>query len=141
MDTSVESCARVLEELHAIKLAVYTILGMVTVTAVGTALRTYRYIKQLARDKLADDFWSEAKALLEQNKLDELMALTKEKITECPNHTYAHWYLGRAYYLQAEWQQAKEEFETVGRLDPTWQEEYVRPYLEEIQKKRDGVNS
>jgi len=127
MDMSTESCSRVLVELHAIKLTVYTILGMVTVTALGTALRTYRYVRQLALEKLEDEFRSEAKALLEKNKLDELIALTKEKSTECPNHTSAHWYLARAYYLQAEWQRAKEEFETVGRLEPNWQEEYVIP--------------
>ena len=141
MDTSIESCSRVLAELHAIKLAVYTILGIVTVTAVSTALRTYRYVKQLARDKFDDDFRNEAKELLEKNKLDELIELTREKITECPNHTYAHWYLARAYYLQANWQPAEEEFARVGRLDPPWQDEYVMPYLQEIQKKKDGMNS
>ena len=141
MDMSVEGCTRVLEELSAIKFAAYAILGVVVVSATGTALRTYRYIRQLSRDKLDDVFRSEAQALLEKNKLDKLIELTQEKITERPNHTYAHWYLGRAYYLKADWQKAGEELAVVGQLAPDWQDGYVTPFLQEIQKKRDSVDS
>ena len=38
-------------------------------------------------------FREQCQKLLETNKLDELVAYTRERIRKRPNHTYAHWYL------------------------------------------------
>jgi cytochrome c-type biogenesis protein CcmH/NrfG len=73
--------------------------------------------------------------LLETNKLDELVAYTRERIRKRPNHTYAHWYLARAFYLQQKWIEALRAFNEVARLDPSWIEDSVTPYVRAIEAK------
>ena len=83
----------------------------------------------------AEFFRERCQKLLETNKLDELVAYTRERIRKRPNHTYAHWYLARAFYLQQKWIEALRAFNEVARLDPSWIEDSVTPYLRAIEAK------
>jgi cytochrome c-type biogenesis protein CcmH/NrfG len=83
----------------------------------------------------AEYFREQCQKLLETNKLDELVAYTRERIKKRPNHTYAHWYLARAFYLQQKWIEALRAFNEVARLDPSWIEDSVAPYLRAIEAK------
>jgi cytochrome c-type biogenesis protein CcmH/NrfG len=80
-------------------------------------------------------FREQCQKLLETNKLDELVAYTRERIRKRPNHTYAHWYLARAFYLQQKWIEALRAFNEVARLDPSWIEDSVTPYVRAIEMK------
>jgi cytochrome c-type biogenesis protein CcmH/NrfG len=80
-------------------------------------------------------FREQCQKLLETNKLDELVAYTRERIRKRPNHTYAHWYLARAFYLQQKWIEALRAFNEVSRLDPSWVEDSVTPYVRAIEAK------
>jgi len=83
----------------------------------------------------ADYFREHSQKLLETNKLDELIAYARDRIKQRPNHTYAHWYLGRALYLQQKWSEALLSFNEVARLDPSWIEDSVTPYVRAIEAK------
>jgi cytochrome c-type biogenesis protein CcmH/NrfG len=83
----------------------------------------------------AEYFREQCQKLLETNKLDELVAYTRERIRKRPNHTYAHWYLARAFYLQQKWIEALRAFNEVARLDPSWVEDSVTPYVRAIEAK------
>lgn len=83
----------------------------------------------------AECFREQCQKLLETNKLDELVAYTRERIRKRPNHTYAHWYLARAFYLQQKWIEALRAFNEVARLDPSWIEDSVTPYVRAIEAK------
>ncbi len=83
----------------------------------------------------AEYFREQCQKLLETNKLDELVAYTRERIRKRPNHTYAHWYLARAFYLQQKWIEALRAFNEVARLDPSWIEDSVTPYVRAIEAK------
>ncbi len=83
----------------------------------------------------AEYFREQCQKLLETNKLDELVAYTRERIRKRPNHTYAHWYLARAFYLQQKWIEALRAFNEVARLDPSWIEDSVTPYVHAIEAK------
>ena len=83
----------------------------------------------------ADYFREQCQKLLETNKLDELVAYTRERIRKRPNHTYAHWYLARAFYLQQKGIEALRAFNEVARLDPSWIEDSVTPYVRAIEAK------
>ena len=80
-------------------------------------------------------FREQCQKLLETNKLDELVAYTRERIRKRPNHTYAHWYLARAFYLQQKWIEALRAFNEVSRLDPSWIEDSVTPYVRAIEAR------
>ena len=83
----------------------------------------------------AEYFREQCQKLLETNKLDELVVYTRERIRKRPNHTYAHWYLARAFYLQQKWIEALRAFNEVARLDPSWIEDSVTPYVRAIEAK------
>jgi cytochrome c-type biogenesis protein CcmH/NrfG len=83
----------------------------------------------------AEYFREQCQKLLETNKLDELVAYSRERIRTRPNHTYAHWYLARAFYLQQKWIEALRAFNEVARLDPSWIEDSVTPYVRAIEAK------
>ena len=83
----------------------------------------------------AEYFREQCQKLLETNKLDELVAYTRERIRKRPNHTYAHWYLARAFHLQQKWIEALRAFNEVARLDPSWIEDSVTPYVRAIEAR------
>jgi len=82
-----------------------------------------------------DYFREQCQKLLETNKLNELVGYTRERIRKRPNHTYAHWYLARAFYLQQKWIEALRAFNEVARLDPSWIEDSVTPYVRAIEAR------
>ena len=106
--------------------------------AIGFALGQYRprpKPRPKAPAEPADDFRDRSQKLMEAGKLDELIALARERIAAKPNYTYAHWYLGRALYLQQKWTEALRAFNDVARIDPRWIDDSVTPYVRAIESK------
>src|SRR5690349_24817622 len=83
----------------------------------------------------AELFREHCQRLLETNKLEELIAYVRARIRQRPNHTDAHWYLARALYLQRNSTEALRASNEVARLDPTWIEDSVTPYVRAIEAK------
>jgi protein involved in temperature-dependent protein secretion len=113
-------------------------LGFVAIAIlVGTLM--WRMRRQALPPKIDPDsteyFREQCQKLLETNKLDELVGYTRERIRKRPNHTYAHWYLARAFYLQQKWIEALRAFNEVARLDPSWIEDSVTPYVRAIEAR------
>jgi cytochrome c-type biogenesis protein CcmH/NrfG len=110
--------------------------------AVGILIAAIRLIharRRPARPKVDPDstehFRAHCQKLLETDKLDELIAYARDRIRKRPNHTYAHWYLARALYLQQKWREALRAFSEVARLDPSWVDDSVTPYVRAIEAK------
>jgi protein involved in temperature-dependent protein secretion len=102
----------------------------------GIAVFRERRRSELQVDTDSTEYFRErCQKLLETNKLDELIAYARARIGNRPNHTYAHWYLARALYLQQKWVEALRAFNEVARLDPSWIEDSVTPYLRAIEAK------
>jgi len=114
----------------ALFIAAAAILG----AAVGV-MAAQRRRKPKADTESAEYFREQAQRMLETNKLDELVAYARKRIAIRPNHTYAHWYLARAFYLQQKWIEALRAFNEVARLDPSWIEDSVTPYVRAIEAK------
>jgi protein involved in temperature-dependent protein secretion len=104
----------------------------------GAAIVVFRERRRSAPQvdtESAEYFRERCQRLLETNKLEELIAYARERIRQRPNHTYAHWYLARAFYLQQKWIEALRAFNEVARLDPSWIEDSVTPYVRAIEAK------
>jgi protein involved in temperature-dependent protein secretion len=104
-----------------------------------TAIRLIGARRRPTRPKVDPDsgeyFRTHCQKLLETNKLDELIACARDRIEKRPNHTYAHWYLARALYLQQKWKESLRAFSEVARLDPSWIDDSVTPYVRTIEAK------
>ena len=134
---SSEQFGELLGELRAIKLILLVAATLVTLSVTLAAYRTYTYIKHYVVKGLNDLFRTEGLDLLESGRLDDLISACQRKLLARPNHAYAHWYLGRAYFLQERWQDARTEFETLRRISPDWASS-IDPYIEEIGEKGDS---
>ena len=112
---------------------------LLAVGVLVTALRLVRARRRPAQAKIDPEsgeyFREQSQKLLETNKLDELIAYARDRIKKRPNHTYAHWYLARALYLQQNWKEALRSFNEVARLDPSWIDDSVTPYVRAIEAK------
>ena len=114
----------------------YLALTLAILTGVVWLVATRRRRPRPKIDADSTEYFREqCQKLLETNKLDELVAYTRERIRKRPNHTYAHWYLARAFYLQQKWIEALRAFNEVSRLDPSWIEDSVTPYVRAIEMK------
>jgi cytochrome c-type biogenesis protein CcmH/NrfG len=114
----------------------YLALTLAILTGVVWLLITRQRPQQPKIDIDSTEYFREqCQKLLETNKLDELVAYTRERIRKRPNHTYAHWYLARAFYLQQKWIEALRAFNEVARLDPSWIEDSVTPYVRAIEAR------
>ena len=111
-------------------LALAVLIGVVRLVVARQRLRQPK-----VDTESADYFREQCQKLLETNKLDELIAYTRERIRKRPNHTYAYWYLARAFYLQQKWIEALRAFNEVARLDPSWIEDSVTPFVRAIEAK------
>jgi cytochrome c-type biogenesis protein CcmH/NrfG len=119
-------------ELASIKLILYVIGALVTVSVVLTCLRSYVHVKQFVRSRLGEMFREDARLLLEKNQLKELVQLAKQRIKERPNDADGHWYLARALQLQGRFEEALNEFEATRILAPTWSAEHIDPWIAQI---------
>jgi cytochrome c-type biogenesis protein CcmH/NrfG len=115
---------------------VHLFLAALIVLGVIRLLRARRRAAQPVADTDSGEYFREhCQKLLETNKLDELIAFASGRIAERPNQTFAHWYLGRALYLQQKWKDALLSFNEVARIDPSWIEDSVTPYVRAIEAK------
>jgi cytochrome c-type biogenesis protein CcmH/NrfG len=110
-------------------------LAILTGLVVRLVVARQRRLRPKIDTDSAEYFREQCQKLLETNKLDELVTYTRERIRKRPNHTYAHWYLARAFYLQQKWIEALRAFNEVARLDPSWTEDSVTPYVRAIEAK------
>lgn len=113
----------------------YLILALAGLAAAINLVGAQRRRKPKVDKDSAEYFREQSQRLLETNKLEELIAYARERIEKRPNHTYAHWYLARAFYLQQKWKEALLSFNEVARLDPSWIEDSVTPYVRAIEAK------
>jgi len=112
-------------------------LALATIVFIGGTilLRRHQRPQPPADTDATESFRDHCQRLLETNRLDELVAYARDQIKKRPNNTYAHWFLARALYLQQKWTEALLSFNDVARLDPSWIEDSVTPYVRAIEAK------
>jgi cytochrome c-type biogenesis protein CcmH/NrfG len=141
MEISQDLVIQILNDITAIKWILVLIGVFVAVAAFSIAFGLYFVytmantvadrIEETTRSKFSD----EAARLFEENRLGHLIEVAKAKIADRPNHTYAHWYLAKAYFQQGRIHDAKREFEMVRDLNPPWSAAHVTPYIEQLEHR------
>lgn len=118
--------AELLVALKDIKLALYCLIIIVFLGAVANWARAWFAIK--------DDFFNTtASSLYQENNIDELLTLCDTKLAKNPNHSYALWYKAKALYQQHDYGKAKECFEKLALIEPSWQKSHIQPILDLIE--------
>lgn len=135
MDLSPLDVAQILHQLAAIKIAVYIMVGVSTITMLFVTIRFFLFVRQLVKKELGDMFRNHGQDLFDAGSIDDLIALAQEQIRSRPNDSYAHWYLARGYYQKESWAEALEVLNRLSRLEPRWIDDYVKPYVEAIKRR------
>ena len=124
---------QILSTLQEIKTAIYVLMAIVVLGVVASFLRAGIAAKSLLRGKLDDVFRDEASHLFDKGAFDELVNFCEDKLKSKPHDGHALWYIAKAYYQKGEHLKAKEYFEKVAKAEPSWEKQYVQPYLEKIE--------
>jgi hypothetical protein len=131
---SPQQFGELLDELRAIKFILLGAAAFVTLSVALAAYRTYTYIKHYVVKGLDNRFRTEGLDLLERGRLDDLISECQRRLLDRPNHAYARRYLGRAYFLQECWLEARTDFEALRRIHLDWAG-WIDPYIEEVGEK------
>lgn len=124
----------ILSTLSDIKTAVYVLIAVVVIGVVANWVRAGVSVRNLIKRQLDDLFTDEASDLHDSGKFDELLVHCEEHLKTKPNHSYALWYKAKAYYHKNDYRKSKKCFEKLAITDPGWDEAYVQPYLNRIEK-------
>ena len=124
---------QILSTLQEIKTAIYVLMAIVVLGVVASFLRAGIAAKSLLQGKLDDVFRDEATHLFDKGAFDELINFCEDKLKSKPHDGQALWYIAKTYYQKGEHLKAKEYFEKVAKAEPSWEKQYVQPYLEKIE--------
>lgn len=127
---------QILSTLQEIKTAIYVLMAIVVLGVVASFLRAGIAAKNLVREKLDDLFRAEASRLFDKGAFDELIKYCEDKLKSKPHNSDALWYVAKAYYHKEDHDKAKEYFEKLVQAEPSWEKQYVQPYLEKIDKSQ-----
>jgi len=128
-------------ELAQIKLILLIVGSLVAVLVVlAIASRLFRFRGEI-RSFLYDQFSRDASDLFDNNKLVELKSLCVGTLADQPNHVQARWHLARTLLLEGDLDASSREFEALRRICPSWDADYLAPYVQEIARLRAAQSS
>lgn len=85
---------------------------------------------------MTSDFSNTISLLLEKERYSEVIKQCHDRLTQKPRDANAYWFLGKAYYFQKNYDKAKESFNKAADINPTWLEEWIKPYLENMRDEQ-----
>ena len=123
-------------DLSVIKwlLIVFVSLFIFSILIVGVFI--FVLSKDLSKDFSAKkNFEHKGRELLDKGELEQLIELAKIKLKEYPNHNYAIYFLAIGYYRSGNIHESYRLFNQLKELSPSWSEQYIDPYLGELEVK------
>ncbi|MBL8564488.1 MAG: hypothetical protein JNM89_02085 [Hyphomicrobiaceae bacterium] len=121
--------------LRDIKFNLNLLLAATFFVVVFSALRFIRVVRQDIGEALGKAFKTEAETLFEIGELAALIETCAAYLKTRPNHAYALWFLGRAYFAGKDYESARIPFERLNELEPAW-DANIRPFLNIIDAER-----
>lgn len=129
MDTQLE----LLREIRtAVWILIYVVGAGVFLSFLRAVVASYRTIKS----ELANAFYNSASSMFERGKYESLIKYCLEHLEKNPREAYAYWFLGKAHFQTKEYDKAIEYFNKAKEIYPSWEKEWVGPFLEKIEVER-----
>ena len=121
----------ILISLSEIKTILYILMGIFIVGVVLVCFVLYIVGVRFLSYKKSDEFKFFVEEKLDKGLYNEVICDAKEFLKDRPYHTYAQWYLAKAYYYTDDFENARLYFEKILKREPDWVES-VEPYLDKI---------
>lgn len=82
-----------------------------------------------------DGFQEQGNVLLLKGKEQEVLSLAADREADFPKDPYVFLYRGRAQFQLGEYAKAIETFNLAADLSPSWQDQYITPYVSEAKRR------
>ncbi|MHB8066983.1 MAG: hypothetical protein ACYDIC_03675 [Desulfobaccales bacterium] len=135
MDAIQSSIDLLTQQVSQIKWILLCLLVVFSIILVAVLFLTYRGFKAIRKQMSEEDFRKELSDLFGREDFDQVLKMSEERLKTHPKDCYAYWYLGKVYYLKKEWHKALKEFNALYEIAPSWRDEYLDPYINEIKEK------
>ena len=122
---------QILEQLVTIKYLLVGILVTTAMPAIVIILSKMMGVRFRDRTK-GETFRVVATQHLEDGEYQELINYCQNELEKRPNSAMAYWFMGRAYFEQTNYLKAKEHFSKAVEIDPSWNKEFVVPFMERM---------
>ena len=122
--------------LQDIKFALWVLISIVGVGTVATVIRAVAVSYSSLKKVLDNQFSHMASAMYDNSELSELIKFCHTHLKKKPEDAYAFWFLGKAHYKMNELSKAEEYFTKAIEIYPSWEKEWVRPFMVQIEAKR-----
>jgi len=121
----------ILSTLNELKTVFYITLSLIVITVIVLTFAGVKFATKFAKTTISDKYKFFAEEMIDKECYEELIKSSKELLEERPNHTYALWYLGKAYFNTEDYNNARVCFEKIAKTNLEWRDN-VQPYLDEI---------
>ena len=105
--------------------AICFVVAILFLRNIGRAITHYQSLKVNA-------FINEANELFDSGSYIELVDFCESKLKKLPNHSNAVWWMAKAKFRMGEEEEAKALFEKLIELEPSWEDDYIQPYIKKI---------
>ena len=105
--------------------AICFVVAILFLRNIGRAITHYKSLK-------ANAFINEANELFDLGNYIELVDFCESKLKQLPNHSNAIWWMAKAKFRMGEEEEAKALFEKLIELEPSWEDDYIQPYIKKI---------
>ena len=124
----------ILKELIAIK---YLLVGLLLTTGIPMVVIVLsRIVGVRFRDRTkGETFRVVCAQFLEDGEYTKLIEYCRKELIKRPNSAISYWYIGRSYFEQQKFSEAKEAFRKAIDIDPSWDKEYIAPFMESMNEK------
>lgn len=121
----------ILETLIEIRATLFLMAGFVGVGVIAWVLKSTTILIKDFQIALRQDWDNWAWRLFERGKYDELLSLCEKRLRKYPDAVLPIWWKARVNQRLGRHQEAQALFKEVVRLDPSWEEKHVLPYIQE----------
>ena len=122
----------ILNTLQEIRSLIYVLIIMLGFVMLIWVINWISNIKRNFKKAWENDFINLADGYFESGDYTKLIAHCKDKLEKYPNHPTATWWLAKAELEIGNNAAAKELFEKVLELEPSWKDTHIEPFLKRI---------
>lgn len=124
--------------LQDIKSALWVLIFVVSIGVFATVVRTIITSYRAVRTEIDNIFYNSANALYQEGNLNDLVKYCLNHLKKKPKEAHAYWFLGKAHFQLNELDKAEEYFNKAAEINPSWEKEWVVPFLEKITSVRNS---
>lgn len=123
-------------DLTVIKWLLVGVIVLLSSFVVGIGVVAYIASKEFSQASSTKfNFHAKGRDLLNKGEIEELLELALGKLEKYPDHDYANYFIAICYYRKENIHKAFRAFKRLEKLRPGWSEEFIAPYLKELEVK------